>query len=88
MDRAVLAALARILPKALRAHRIVTLGTLLRWHRRMVTKKFLEPHTSRVAVPPASRNGNDVPSRASTAAMVFGDWCVTLLDGVRRTRSG
>jgi putative transposase len=42
-DRAVLAALARIVPKALRAHRIVTPGTLLRWHQRMVAKKWTQP---------------------------------------------
>src|SRR5689334_2827255 len=32
-DRAVLAALAKIMPKAPRARRIVTPGTLPRWHR-------------------------------------------------------
>ena len=38
-ERAVLAALARILPKAQRARRIVTPGTLLRRHKRMVAAK-------------------------------------------------
>jgi putative transposase len=42
-DRAVLATLARILPKILRAHRIVTPATLLRWHRRLLTAKWRQP---------------------------------------------
>ena len=32
-DRAVLAALIRLLPERLRMHRLITPGTVLRWHR-------------------------------------------------------
>jgi len=42
-DRAMLAALARVLPEALRAARIVTPGTLLRWHRRMAAARWRQP---------------------------------------------
>ena len=39
-DRALLAALIRHLPAVLRGHRVVTPATVLRWHRRLVTKKW------------------------------------------------
>ena len=39
-DRAVMAALIRVLPGKLRAYRLVTPGTVLRWHNSLVSRKW------------------------------------------------
>jgi putative transposase len=49
-DRAVFATLVGALPTMLRRHRVVTTGTILRWHRRLVATTGTYPH--RLGRPP------------------------------------
>ena len=69
---ALFAVLIRLLPKHLRAHRLITPGTVLRWHRRLVAAKWRQPRPpgrpliSEELVELMLRLASDNPSRGYT----------------------
>ena len=78
-DRALTAALTQLLPSRLRMYRIVTPGTLLAWHRRLIKNKWTYSNTAgrptipvagAVATAPAA---NDAAPRAEAGRHVMSD---------------
>jgi putative transposase len=60
-EPAILSGLARLLPAAVRAHRLVTPATLLGWHRRLLRHHRTHPH--KACRPPISDEVRDLVRR-------------------------
>ncbi|OHV33195.1 integrase [Pseudofrankia sp. EUN1h] len=69
-DRTLLAALIRLLPRRLRLHRLITPGTVPRWHRRLVTRKWTYAH--RTGRPPLAPEIAALIERLATENRTWG----------------
>ena len=69
-DRAILAGLTRLLPRTVRRHRLATPRTVLRWHRRLVSKRWTYPN--RTGRPPVSAEITALIGRLATENRSWG----------------
>jgi len=71
-DRAIFAALIRRLPRALHSQRLVTPNTILRWHRRLVRRKWT--YTNRTGRPPIDDVVASLVARMARVNPRWGYW--------------
>jgi putative transposase len=69
-DRAVLAAPIRLPPARLRMHPLITPGTVLRWHRRLIARRWTYPHQT--GRPPVSAEIAALIERLATENSAWG----------------
>jgi len=82
-DRSVLAALIRLLPKTVKDHRLVSPGSVLRWHRRLVANRWTYPN--RTGRPPVPR---EVAALVERLARDNASWGYQRIQGELRTSPG